>query len=179
MTQSKVFLGGVPTEPEVNRLISAYQRPAPGLIPYEEIEAITNVNRVRAYVEHGTLIREGGHRFTSVLNAWRARLLRDYNVVTEALPDMGIVVLKESEKSTYAAKKFLWAGRRVKHAHTVVQRIDDTQLATDADRRRAEHMRLSLAKTMTVMREETTSIRAALRPPVQNPRRLVALQTTS
>lgn len=61
---SKIFLGGVPTGPEVERLMKEVEA-GPGIeVSYETVEQLIDVKRT-------------DHRFRSVTNSWRKRLFRE------------------------------------------------------------------------------------------------------
>lgn len=64
---SKLYFGGIPTEPDVNLLLRKYPAYEPGMsIPYEEVEQLLNVHWQTK-------------RFGTVTRSWRRRILRMFN----------------------------------------------------------------------------------------------------
>lgn len=84
---SKLYLGGIPTEPDVTMLMRKYQIYEPGMeITYEDIEDLLEVTRKTT-------------RFKTVTGAWRRRILRQFN--EDLSPRVGkFVVLHPHERVT-------------------------------------------------------------------------------
>jgi hypothetical protein len=117
-TPSRIFWGGVPTEPDVRKLLQHYGAPTEGtLIAYDELHAILHLPK--------------GSRFKSVLSAWRKQLMKEFNIDTKAEPGKGILILAPHERVNESSKNLIQAARRVRRgylrASTVpVARLDAT-----------------------------------------------------
>jgi hypothetical protein len=117
--KGKLFFGGVPTAPDVNRLLKEY----PGdvlvtgtVIPYEDIAAVINV-QVEA------------NRFKSVTGAWRKALENDFNIILKAgSPPGSFVVLSNGEKVDYSRGKLRSAVRASRRSLKISATVDLSQL---------------------------------------------------
>src|SRR5262245_53413982 len=83
--QAKPYFGGIPTEPDVRRLMDRFCAPEPGVIPHEEIE-----KEIRE--------ESDSSRYRTIVSAWRRRLRREHNIDTSAEPGHGIRILTEPER---------------------------------------------------------------------------------
>jgi len=81
----KVFFGGLPTEMDVKKLLDRFGSPGPGLIPYEELEAVLGISW-----------RTG--RFRLIVKNWRRAMFREMNIDTAISPSAGVQVLQEWER---------------------------------------------------------------------------------
>lgn len=104
----KGWRGGLPTELDVKRLVEKYGVPAEGvLIPHADIAACI------------------GHpwksvRYRTVIDAWRRKLRKEFNVDTTVEPSLGLYVLTPPERivigkrdSRAGLRKFRRGGARV------------------------------------------------------------------
>lgn len=86
MANAKPFFNGVPTDPDVRKLMEHYGIPTPGtIIRHDEIETVI-----------GSPWRS--NRYRGVVEAWRRRLYRTLNVDTGAETGIGIKVLNNSDR---------------------------------------------------------------------------------
>jgi hypothetical protein len=157
MANVRLYFGGIPTEPEVKRLQERFGTPAPGLIPYADIEEALGHKR-------------GVARFRTIVITWRARLLRESNVATRAEPSEGIRVLTEPERVDEGKRMMGLSTRRVLHLHRWNLMIDVTKL-DEVSRHKHDHLvRYSnaLATAASVGMKELNS---ALKAPAQLPRK--------
>jgi hypothetical protein len=151
-----LYFGGIPTGPDVKRLLERFGSPAPGLIPYEEIE--------RAIDE-----RRGHSRFRTVVIAWRHRLLRESNIATRAEAGEGIRILTEPERVDEGKRMIGLSARRVLAQHRWNLMIDVTKLDELARRKHDHLVRYSLALA-TSAQTGMKQLNAALKVPEQLPR---------
>lgn len=153
---SKLFFGGVPTEPDVKKLIDAYGVPQPGMIPYADVAAVIGLDPKST-------------RWRSVTDAWRFRLRRENNIEVRAIPGMGFKVLTEQERipDTYVALR--QTARVAREANRRAVSIDSARL-NDVDRTKRDHLCRATAMVATSTSTEVGSIAAALKPPPQMPR---------
>ena len=61
---AKMFIGGVSTKPEVDRLMSSIEAEPGTQVPYDTVEELTGTSREE-------------HRFRTIMTAWRKRLYRE------------------------------------------------------------------------------------------------------
>ena len=157
MTQ-KLYFGGVPTDPEVKRLAEAFGTPDPGLIPYEQLEAVVDVTRET-------------NRFRTILTRWRRRLLQEQNIYTAAIQGAGIKVLNEPER-TEAVERLQGRAsstqRRVLF-HAVRIRVE---LLDSIYRARVDHLRIQAARAARVVSESSRAVKAFKAEPAQQAPRL-------
>lgn len=114
---SKLFFGGVPTGPEVDRLMKGLVIEAGAKIPYETVEQIT-----------GT--RASEHRFRSVTNAWRKRVFREKALEVKAEGGC-FVILTPDEALTHGISAFHRVGRALGRTNVKVSVINETQLSSE------------------------------------------------
>lgn len=108
-----IFRGGVPTEPEVNRLKKAYPNPS-GLIPYEDIEKVIICKRTGPT----------RNRFNSILSAWRNYLVRELKLYTKGVANKGFLIIPQEEMAEHSHSKL---DTGVKYA------VKASQIAADID----------------------------------------------
>ncbi len=115
MGAAKLFLNGIPTGPDVEKLMERFGVPQPGVIPYADIEAVL-----------GKTWRD--HRFTTVRIAWLKRLQREHNVSTEMEPGVGVRVLAEAERIGKSVKGLRRGTRHIRKAAIEVRSIRTDRL---------------------------------------------------
>lgn len=157
MTESKLFFGGVPTAPDVRKMIDVVLALAPGhTVTYEALSAQIEVS-------------EESSRFQTVLRACRRELEQAHNVATEAVRGVGIRRLPEDERAAQGAKTFRGGVRRVKRSVEQVSAIK-TELLDENQRAMATHVRRVVAAAYTGLQESRVELAAALKPPKTLPR---------
>jgi hypothetical protein len=150
MTETKYFRSGVPTAPDIVRIMDTIGVPVEGMkIPYETIESILGVTSKT-------------HRWKSVTNAWREELLKKYGMTTkcegrhyimqtdsERLTS-GTDFLKSAVKKTEKAAQYVSLCRedkldsneqRIKHA--IQRTASQIQVAYLEERKNISHKQLS------------------------------------
>jgi hypothetical protein len=112
MGETKLFLGGVPTDIDVEKLREHLGTLKHGdMIPYQEISDCLG-------------IQKGECRWYSVVSAWRKRLDRENNILLKAIPNEGYRVLDghgRVEASAWTYKKGL---RRIHRATVIASKTD-------------------------------------------------------
>ena len=128
MAGAKVFLGGLPTGPDVKRLIEQLGEINPGrVITYDETCVVVGVKR-------------DSHRLRSLVTAWRRRLYREMNYVFEAVPGQGLRRVTEEERSKGNALHFRRRVRGIRR-DTADQALVDTSALSPKELRAHDHRR--------------------------------------
>ncbi len=145
MTTTRVFGGGVPTEPDVKRLMEAFPSLTPGTI-----------------LKHGQVSEVIGvtwrtSRYRTICSAWRHRLKREQNVVVRSLPGVGYVVRAEAERVNDA----IGDGRR--GVRTIGRAVRDiglvkTEKLPENEQARALHARRLMEGALSSGREAMRQI---------------------
>lgn len=120
---TELYRKGAPVDLDVNRLQETIGTPQVGdVIPHERIE-------------HAIGIRRTEHRYKSVLNAWRNRLMREHNLLLIGRPGIGLLAADPADRVRWASGR-AESGRRAiaKAAHiaasTDTSALDGVQRAT-------------------------------------------------
>lgn len=125
--EGKVFFGGVPTDPEVQRLKDTYAIPEVGqVISYDEVAAVIGCDRK-------------GARFKTVTLRWRSQMERDYGIIIGVRRGIGFVVLNPREKVGLSASKLEAGIKSIKRSNKVVSMVDRAEL-TDVEKHVADHI---------------------------------------
>lgn len=141
------FNSGIPTGPDVDRLIAKFGVPTAGTVmTYAEISAAIGEAK-------------GTHRFNSVTNAWRKRLYNAHNVLLSAVAKVGYEALANTKRVTVATGKFKHGLRAVRRAATVAAKTDTDGLSTN-DVRTRDHI-IGVGAKLTLV--AATEARSALR----------------
>lgn len=154
----RMFFGGIPTEPDVRRLMDRFGDPGPGmLIEYETLEKEIGKPRTSS-------------RFRTVVSAWRARLLKEHNRVGMAVPSRGIRILREEERAGHAASGHRRGVRQVVRSARDAALIRLDQLSGDA-RTQAEQVQKVGGDMAQAAVNGARVLAAIMRPPTQLPRK--------
>lgn len=115
----RIGIGGIPTELDVRKLEEKFGVPKPGqTISYQEIAAcIGNSNKE--------------NRFWSVTNAWRNKLFRENNIVTEAIPNEGFEFLDAHKRVSHSVGKFKGGLRKIAKGSAVAASTDRAGLTQE------------------------------------------------
>lgn len=122
---ARPFFGGVPTGPDVERLIEHFGVPGPGLILHADIVAILGID-----------FRSS--RYRCVVGIWRRRLRREHNISTEGVPGEGIRVLAEVERIGKSVRGLRSGTRKIGSAWREVRDVKTEELEP-RERARADH----------------------------------------
>ena len=114
---SKLLFGGVPTGPEVDRLMAGIAIEAGVRIPYEKVEELTGV-------------RVNEHRFRTVTTAWRKRVFREKALEVKAEGGC-FVILTPDEALTNGINSFHKVGRALGRTNVKVSVINETALSNE------------------------------------------------
>lgn len=110
------FKGGIPTKPDVDRLVARFGTPAEG--------------DVIAYADIAQTIQEAirSHRYCTVVESWRKRMFRMHSLLLIPTGDGSFKVANSEEKVKWAADRIVTAGRVVRKAVIVCKTADPAQL---------------------------------------------------
>lgn len=138
MTASNLFLGGVPTKPDVEKLRKHYGVPKEGVvIRFDEMEELLAMNR-RTF------------RFKTVLNSWRKAMDREHNVVFGPERGVGLVALPPNGRVELGAHKFRFGSRMIGRAGRIVATTDSARL-TPENQRAADHITRTVSSIKLAM----------------------------
>ena len=117
-----VFLGGVPTKPDVDRIIDAYPVEAMEtgkIIPYEEIKNLL-----------GDVTKS---RFRTVTNAWRQQMFRTHGVIIDPSRKLAqaFEVLSEYGKTQKSQKETNGGTRKHIKAAIIISSVDTGKLTQE------------------------------------------------
>lgn len=123
--KSNVYFGGIPTEPDVNRLMDAFQvqkMAAGDMIPYSKISDVIGQEKE-------------SRRWTSVTNAWRKKIEKDYGIILGCDPfNRAFRILPEGGKVQLSRKKLRAAVSSARRSYIISGLIDVKQLTKDEKR---------------------------------------------
>ena len=131
MNNVTVYRGGVPTAPDVKKLLESFteQELSQGtIIEYSKISNIIGVD-------------EDSSRFKTVVNAWRKYLEQTMNILLGTLRGRGFMVLSDSGKLDAASDKYKSATKLAARAVSISTTIEVKNLTADE--------RVSLTKLQT------------------------------
>lgn len=145
---SKLFLGGIPTAPDVKILREALgEIMIDTLIPHERVEMITGLSRKSP-------------RYRCITSAWRKEMLRQYNVEIGAISGEGFKVLSSSERLTTNYSGFRQGVRKQARHLRKVTMIRSEEL-TDSERAKREH----LQRIGAVIMDQSSQLTRLIEPP--------------
>ncbi len=103
-TTTQMYFGGLPTEPDVQRLCTAVD-PTPGTeITYDQLAALLEIDK-------------HSRRFRTILRAWRHHLFDESNVDTKAIPGHAIRFLLAPERTEESVTTALIGMRKLGRAY--------------------------------------------------------------
>jgi hypothetical protein len=121
---TKLFGGGVPTQPEVESLIKRFGVPAVGTsILYVDIAA-TIGHPVRS------------NRYLAVVSRWRKRLFQQHNLLLDPIHGESYTVCNNSQRISHSTGKYKSGLRHIRRASEVAARTDTEGLLPDEMRAR-------------------------------------------
>jgi hypothetical protein len=158
MAQSKmkIFLAGIPTEPDVRMLMERFNDYTPGNeVSYVEIAEALHVE-VRSC------------RFEVVLSAWRKRIRKEENVTFKRIGDR-IRFLEEMERIQEGAAAYRQGAKKQIRAYGDISMVR-TEKLDELGRKKADHIKRVMEKNLESQRGAVKEIAETLRPPKQLPR---------
>ena len=130
MNAAKLFSAGIPTGPDVDRLVKKFGVPPVGtVVGYSDIvEAIGSPF--------------GSGRFSSVVTAWRKQLFTKHNLVLKAVTNIGYEVLNNSQRVSFSANRYKQSLRGIRRAANVASTTDSHGLSDEETRARDHIIRV-------------------------------------
>jgi hypothetical protein len=119
MENNELFLGGIPTGPDVEKLIATLGIPTVGaVISYKDIADVLALDFSES-------------RFRTVTNAWRGQLYRQHNLLLDAVARVGFKVLDGSQRITFSSKRFKRGLKGIRRAGDVASKTAVAGLTPD------------------------------------------------
>lgn len=147
MAKSSVFLGGVPTDPDVHALRARWPESSLSVgmvIPFEDIEAVLRLHR-------------NAHRFKTVTGRWRKLVESGTGtIVIGSERSVGFRVLSNEQKLDLGNQKFVSAVKSSRRAFEITGRVD-IKTATDDEKARATFLQNRAAAILSVAQIRSTS----------------------
>lgn len=157
MSKSGLFLGGVPTEPDVTKLIEAYSALRPGdEVAHDDLAAVIGVSK-------------DSHRYTTVIGAWRKRLLKMHNIDLAPVRGVGFRVLEGMERINAGVKDYGGGVRKIARSEGRIRRVPQETLTQD-QQRVSEHALRHISATVDAARRASKEIAVKFTPQAQLPR---------
>lgn len=157
MRDLKLVVGGMPTEPDVKRLIEAFPSPKIGeIITHQQIVSVIGA-------------APGSTRYRTVVTAWRRQLFRQHNIDTKAVPGIGIAFLTASERVTESIRGYSAHVRGIRRDVRRIRSVRAEEL-TDQQQRATEHATRHMEATLSQARTDSKAIAVQFTPQAQLPR---------
>lgn len=119
METSELFLGGIPTAPDVEKLLAALGVPQIGqVITYSQVSQVIALDANQS-------------RFRTVTTAWRSQLYRTHNLLLEAVTRTGFRVLDGSQRVTHSSKRFKRGLKVIRRAGDIASKTAVAGLTPD------------------------------------------------
>jgi hypothetical protein len=123
-TAADMFFGGIPTAPDVEKLVEKFGVPAVGLlISYAEVTAV-----IREEKE--------SFRFKSITTAWRKLLYNEHNLVLKAVATQGYEVLDNKQRVTFSTGKYKHGLKHIRKSADIASRTAEDGLSNEEKRAR-------------------------------------------
>ncbi|WP_257306265.1 hypothetical protein [Geothrix campi] len=127
MAKPTLYFGGVPTGPDVDKLLEHYGVPKIGTrIPYDELAAVINQSA-------------SSNRFKSVTAQWRRKLDRQHNIVLRCIPGEAFEVADSHARVDLASRGYKMGVRKVVRCSNIAARTDRSTLSQE-EARVCEHL---------------------------------------
>lgn len=159
MSSAKFFFGGIPTDIEVQKLVTHFGKPEHGVIDYVDIEVVIG-------------LAWRAPRFKSVLTKWRRILFRELNIDTEMAAGKGMRVLAPGERIDASHRDMRSAVRKTHKGFLRISSVPTEQL-TEIERKKYDHMLRSAGMGYSALTAGEKQLTDALKAPRQLPRRAV------
>ncbi len=133
---SKAFFGGMPTKPDVDKLMH---------LDLSEGDTVTH-EQIEDIIGHP----HDSNRYRAIVGRWRRVILAQQNLLLLSLPNVGYKVLTPSERVASGVDGFVKAGKRIRKNTILLGMIPDQNLST-VERTKRDHVtRVSLAVLETM-----------------------------
>ena len=114
-----IFRGNVTTDPEFQTLLDTVGRPHKGQVwTVEEIKNIIHEDPKKG-------------RGRRIVDRWRSRILRDYNLVIASIPGEGFHCLEDGRIHTKIVSKIQGIGRATERTRRFIAAVDDRNLSEE------------------------------------------------
>ena len=113
--------------------------------------------------------KRGTTRYHSILNAWRRRVRRAFNLRVESLPGIGVKVLSEWERVNANRDRYSKGVRTIGRAAIDMRMVRDEKLTPD-QQRASEHAKRHIEATLSQARSDAKEIALQFTPQAQLPR---------
>lgn len=138
-----IFRAGVPTAPDVRKLIDAFGVPSEGtLISYHAVEEVIGC-------------RPGTCRFNTVTHCWRKQLLKLHNVVI-GVEDKQFKALSPPERVSRGSQFIKVALRSVRRNSSMIDATDRSRLTPEL-RQEADHLVMCSASMLMAARRAASN----------------------
>lgn len=155
---SNVLISGMPTAPDVTRLMETF--PVSEMTEGEVIKHSAIAGALR--------VEKKSARYRSVVSAWRKKLRIDHNIDIAAEVGVGYRVLTNSERVSYGLRDYRSSTRKLVRAADRIARADPEKLS-EPEARKREHANKLLASQISIARSTVHEIGSAGRV-TTNPR---------
>lgn len=158
MDKQKLFFGGVPTAPDVKRLLEHFGSPQPRLITHEDVEAVLGITRHTS-------------RYRSVTGAWRKLLEQEHNILVSGAPG-GFQILTSPERIDHAMHQRTKGVRRLVRAMKEIVTVPVHEL-DDRDKHRHMQVQVTTFKALGAAKDAQRECTQAIKSftPEQLPQR--------
>lgn len=157
MAKHGLFLGGVPTEPDVRRLSEAFPMLKSGdEVHHEDVAKAIGVEPATG-------------RYKSVTSAWRKHLLKVNNLRLSSIPGVGFRVLDGMDRITDDIKRYGRGAKQIRKAADDVRRVEIGKLPQN-EQRTAEHVLRHMEASADHLRRASKEIAIEFKPQEQLPR---------
>ena len=153
---ARPFFRGIPSGPDVAKLIDAFGIPEPGIITHDSISKVIDQPLET-------------HRYVSVVHQWRKRLMREYNIQMVGERGVGYRILSETERVDFARHGLARNAKLVVRQHQHALLIDVNKL-DEPTRKKHDHVVRASASMASAVQNTERELANALRPPEQLPR---------
>lgn len=151
VAKAGLVLGGLPTGPDVKKLVAAFPDIKPGdVIEYDDVEDVLGFKR-----------KERESRWRTVTDAWRRFLKREHNFLLVPLPkENAFKRLTENERSSYDFQGTRTGLRKVLRTTRDMHLVDTAQLS-----QKELQSHTHKARVMTAIIEHSQSTIREIEPP--------------
>ena len=151
---SKPFFGGIPTKPDVDRLLTLEVSEG-DIIRHETISQ-------KIGVEYGT------NRYRGVVGAWRKTLLQQKNLLLVSLPNVGYKALTPTERVSHGVRDFVKTSKKIRNNAYLLNLVPEENL-TQADQKKRDHIVRVSVSMLDTMNDTMKTIEPRKPDPLPRP----------
>jgi hypothetical protein len=142
-TDQRMFFAGIPTRPDVEKLISKFGIPEEGrLFRWDEISETIDIDRIKQ-----------ASRFRTVCEMWRKRLEREHNIILISESGVGLIAATPHDRVVVSGQKIKRSIRGLGKAERVLVTTDRARLNEDDKREYDFKIRLVATLRLTANTE--------------------------